>query len=195
MMTQQKTWKMERPKQIRKLKTVEMQRLSVEEFKQTEKLPLVVVLDDVRSLYNVGSVFRTSDAFKVEAVYLCGITAKPPSAEIHKTALGAEESVEWTYCQSTAEAVDELHSKGYKIYSVEQVHGSTSLQQMAVDNSTKYAIILGNEVKGVGQEVVDASDGCIELPQCGTKHSLNVANTAAIVMWHFFNYLYLDNNQ
>ena len=174
---------------------IDLRRISTAQFKQTRKIPLVVVLDNVRSEMNVGSIFRTADAFVVERIVLCGITAAPPMPEIHKTALGAEESVEWTYCQSTAEAVDELHSKGYKIYSVEQVHGSTSLQQMAVDNSTKYAIILGNEVKGVGQEVVDASDGCIELPQCGTKHSLNVANTAAIVMWHFFNYLYLDNNQ
>ena len=191
MMTQQKTWKMERPKQIRKLKTVEMQRLSVEEFKQTEKLPLVVVLDDVRSLYNVGSVFRTSDAFKVEAVYLCGITAKPPSAEIHKTALGAEDSVAWKYFETAEEAVDELHARGHFVYAVEQCEGSTKAPLAIARDGGLYAVVLGNEVKGVKQSVIDKCDNCLEIPQFGTKHSMNVSVTAGIVIWEFARQLLL----
>ena len=191
MMTQQKTWKMERPKQIRKLKTVEMQRLSVEEFKQTEKLPLVVVLDDVRSLYNVGSVFRTSDAFKVEAVYLCGITAKPPSAEIHKTALGAEDSVAWKYFETAEEAVDELHARGHFVYAVEQCEGSTKAPLEIARDGGLYAVVLGNEVKGVKQSVIDKCDNCLEIPQFGTKHSMNVSVTAGIVIWEFARQLLL----
>ena len=178
---------------MKKKSMIDLRRISTAQFKQTRKIPLVVVLDNVRSEMNVGSIFRTADAFVVERIVLCGITAAPPMPEIHKTALGAEESVEWTYCQSTAEAVDELHSKGYKIYSVEQVHGSTSLQQMAVDNSTKYAIILGNEVKGVHQEVVDKCNCCLEIPQFGTKHSLNVSVTAGIVIWEFARRLMIAN--
>ncbi len=176
---------MENKKQIRKLKTVEMRRLSVEEFKETEKLPLVVVLDDVRSLYNVGSVFRTSDAFKVTAVYLCGITAKPPSAEIHKTALGAEDSVEWKYFASAEEAVDELHGKNCFVYAVEQCEGSTKAPLRIDVKSGLYAVVLGNEVKGVKQTVIDKCDNCLEIPQFGTKHSMNVSVTAGIVIWEF----------
>lgn len=172
-------------KQIRKLKTVEMRRLSVEEFKETEKLPLVVVLDDVRSLYNVGSVFRTSDAFKVTAVYLCGITATPPSAEIHKTALGAEDSVEWKYFASAEEAVDELHGKGCLVYAVEQCEGSTKAPLQLNGKNGLYAVVLGNEVKGVKQAVIDKCDNCLEIPQFGTKHSMNVSVTAGIVIWEF----------
>ena len=162
-----------------------MQRLSVEEFKEADKLPLIVVLDDVRSLYNVGSVFRSSDAFRVEAVYLCGITATPPNAEIHKTALGGEDSVEWRYFASALEAVEELKAKGYFVYSIEQVEGSTKLQDLSVERAGRYAVVFGNEVKGVQQSVVDVCDGCLEIPQFGTKHSLNVSVTAGIVVWEF----------
>ena len=162
-----------------------MNRLSVDEFKQAEKLPLIVVLDDVRSMHNVGSVFRTGDAFRIEAVYLCGITSTPPMAEIHKTALGAEDSVSWKYFPTAMEALQELKTNGYEIYSVEQAHGSTMLQDFQPNADQKYAVILGNEVKGVHQEVIDASDGCLEIPQFGTKHSMNVSVTAGIIIWHF----------
>ena len=205
---------------MRKLRTVEMERLSVEEFREAEKLPLIVVLDDVRSLYNVGSVFRSADAFRVEAIYLCGITATPPNAEIHKTALGGEDSVAWRYFERTEEAVEELHRKGVFVYSVEQAEGSTKLQDLdirlltsapremeqncpAADTSpsipplhptpdTRYALVMGNEVKGVKQTVVDMSDGCLEIPQFGTKHSLNVSVTAGIVIWEFARRLLLE---
>ena len=170
---------------MKKLRTIEMQRLSVDEFKQAEKLPLIVVLDDVRSMHNVGSVFRTGDAFRVEAVYLCGITSTPPNAEIHKTALGAENSVEWKHFNSAEEALIALKEAGYEIYSIEQVHGSTKLQNFVPSLGKKYAVVLGNEVKGVHQEVIDASDGCLEIPQFGTKHSMNVSVTAGIIIWHF----------
>ena len=170
---------------MKKLRTIEMNRLSVDEFKQAKKLPLIVVLDDVRSMHNVGSVFRTGDAFRIEAVYLCGITSTPPSAEIHKTALGAEDSVEWKSFNSAVDAVKELKEAGYNIYSVEQAHGSTMLQNFKPAFDKKYAVILGNEVKGVHQEVIDASDGCLEIPQFGTKHSMNVSVTAGIIIWHF----------
>jgi 23S rRNA (guanosine2251-2'-O)-methyltransferase len=176
---------------MRKLRTIEMQRLSVEQFREAEKLPLIVVLDDVRSLYNVGSVFRSCDAFRVEAVWLCGITATPPHPEIHKTALGGEDSVAWRYFPSALEAVEELHRQGTFVYSVEQVEGSTKLHHLQLDPSRRYALVLGNEVKGVHQEVVDASDGCIEIPQLGTKHSLNVSVTAGIVVWEVAKQLIL----
>ena len=164
-----------------------MQRLTVEEFREAKKLPLVVVLDDVRSMHNVGSVFRTSDAFRVEAVYLCGITSTPPSTEIHKTALGAEDSVAWHYYKTAMEAVESLKADGYEILSVEQAHGSTMLQDFSPAPNKKYAVVLGNEVKGVRQEVIDASNGCLEIPQFGTKHSLNVSVAAGIIIWHFAN--------
>ena len=176
----------------KKLRTIEMQRLSVEEFHQAEKLPLVVVLDDVRSTHNVGSVLRTGDAFRVEAVYLCGITSTPPSAEIHKTALGAEDSVSWQYFPTAVEAVSQLHADGYTVYSVEQVEHSTKLQRFCAEAGQRYAIVLGNEVKGVHQEVVDASDGCLEIPQLGTKHSMNVSVTAGIVIYNFAEQLMLS---
>lgn len=160
--------------------------MSVDEFKESEKMPLVVVLDDVRSMYNVGSVFRTSDAFRVAAIHLCGITAQPPHAEIHKTALGAEDSVEWEYFPSAKESVRALQEQGFKVFAVEQAEGSTMLQNLSLGNDKgKYAIVMGNEVKGVNQEVVDMCDGCIEIPQFGTKHSLNVSTTAGIVIWEF----------
>lgn len=202
---------------MRKLRTIEMNRLSVEEFKEADKLPLIVVLDDVRSLHNVGSVFRSADAFRVEAVYLCGITATPPNAEIHKTALGGEDSVDWRYFERTEDAVEELHRQGVFVYSVEQVEGSTKLQELNTQHSnphhsssnnsshntsstpitqhstpnTRYAVIMGNEVKGVKQSVVDMSDGCLEIPQFGTKHSLNVSVTTGIVIWEFARQLLL----
>ena len=170
---------------MRKLKITELNRISVEEFKMVDKMPLVVVLDHVRSLHNVGAVFRTSDAFTVERICLCGITATPPQPEIHKTALGAEETVDWTYYERTQDAVIELKQLGYEVLAIEQVAGSTMLQQLCLDKRKKYAIILGNEVKGVQQEVVDLCDGCIEIPQFGTKHSLNVSVTAGILIWEF----------
>ena len=170
---------------MKKLRTIEMNRLSVDEFKQADKLPLVVVLDDVRSMHNVGSVFRTGDAFRIEAVYLCGITSTPPMAEIHKTALGAEDSVTWKYFETAIQAVEDLKADGYEVYSVEQAHGSTMLQNFTPINNKKYAVVLGNEVKGVHQEVIDASDGCLEIPQFGTKHSMNVSVTGGIIIWHF----------
>jgi tRNA G18 (ribose-2'-O)-methylase SpoU len=174
---------------MRKLKITELNRLSVEEFKQADKLPLVVVLDEVRSLHNIGSVFRTSDAFLVNCIYLCGITATPPHPEMHKTALGAEDTVNWIYKKHTLEAVEELHNEGYTILAIEQVEGSTMLGDLVLDKDKKYAIVMGNEVKGVQQEVVNACDGCIEIPQYGTKHSLNVSVTTGIVLWEFVNQL------
>jgi tRNA G18 (ribose-2'-O)-methylase SpoU len=176
---------------MRKLRTIEMNRLTVDEFREAEKLPLVVVLDDVRSMYNIGAVFRSADAFRVAAVYLCGITATPPHPEIHKTALGGEDSVTWRYFPTALEAVEELRREGCFVYAVEQCEGSTKLQELNGSVSAKakrdatYAIVLGNEVKGVHQEVVDCCDGCLEIPQFGTKHSLNVAVTAGIVIWEF----------
>ncbi len=219
---------------MRKLKITEMGRMNVEEFRASEKMPLIVVLDDVRSMYNVGSVFRTADAFRVEAIYLCGITAQPPHPEIHKTALGAEDTVAWQHFPTALDAVNTLKQQGYTVFSIEQCEGSTLLNELGVRNeelgvhnnpkpstlnpqpstlnpkpstlnpklsalnskpsalnsqlstlNSKFALILGNEVKGVHQEVVDASDGCIEIPQFGTKHSLNVSTTAGIVIWEF----------
>lgn len=161
-----------------------MQRLSVDEFHDAEKLPLIVVLDDVRSMHNVGSVFRTCDAFRTAGVFLCGITACPPMNEIHKTALGAEESVTWKYFKNAVEAVDALHNLGYKVYAVEQCEGSTKLPAPIDYSDYKgVAVILGNEVHGVHQEVIDACDGCLEIPQYGTKHSMNVSVTAGIIIW------------
>ena len=184
---------------MRKLKAIEMNRLSVEEFKEAKKLPLIVVLDDIRSLYNVGSVFRCGDAFRIEAVYLCGITACPPNAEIHKTALGGEDSVDWKYFERTEDAIEELHQNGVFVYSIEQVEGSTKLQNLslkpATDKYKSYAIVMGNEVKGVKQTVVDMSDGCLEIPQFGTKHSLNVSTTAGIVIWEFAKQLIIDSQR
>lgn len=185
---------------MRKLKITEMGRMSVEQFHEAEKMPLVVVLDGVRSLYNVGSVFRTGDAFRIAGVVLCGITATPPNAEIHKTALGAEDSVAWRHFNDTMEAVAWLRSEGYTLLAVEQCEGSTMLQDFRPEiykgeankpeanepeAYKKYAVVLGNEVKGVQQQVVDACDGCLEIPQFGTKHSMNVSVTAGIVIWHF----------
>ncbi|MDE6239978.1 MAG: RNA methyltransferase [Muribaculaceae bacterium] len=172
-----------------KKKTIwDMNRPSVEDFRQREKMPLTVVVDNVRSLNNIGSIFRTSDGFAVERIMLCGISATPPSPEIHKTALGAEESVEWSYYPTTAEAINELKSHNVAICCLEQVIDSVALQDFQPDFSLgkRYAFVVGNEVDGVDPAVVDSCDVCIEIPQLGTKHSLNVAVSAGIAMWHFF---------
>ena len=166
---------------------LELHRLGVEDYKKVEKLPVTVVLDNVRSEMNVGSVFRTADAFLIERIILCGITPQPPKSEIHKTALGAEESVYWEYHPVTMDAISKLKNEGYMICSIEQVHDSVSLECFSYDSGQKIAIVMGNEVKGVSQEVVDASDLCVEIPQHGTKHSLNLSCCAAIVMWHCFS--------
>ena len=172
---------------MRKLKNSELGRLNVEEFKQTSKIPLVVVLDNIRSLNNIGSVFRTSDAFLIEKIYLCGITAKPPHKDIHKTALGATDSVEWEYVEDTLELVEKLKEEKIKVLAIEQAEKSTMLQDFSIIQNQKYAVIFGNEVKGVQQKVVSESDYCIEIPQFGTKHSLNVSVCAGIVMWEIAN--------
>ncbi len=169
----------------RKKLVTEMGRIGREAFIESEKLPLVVVLDNVRSLHNVGSVFRTSDAFRVERIILCGITATPPHAEIHKTALGAEDVVSWQYFESALDAVGQLKAQGYKVYSIELCEGSIPLHSFDAVRGEKYAVVLGNEVKGVQQAVVDSSCGAIEIPQFGTKHSLNVSVTAGMVIWEF----------
>ena len=168
-----------------KLKVTEMGRMSVEAFRNSEKIPVAIVLDNVRSMYNVGSVFRTADAFRLNQICLCGITSTPPHPEIHKTALGAEDTVEWTYFKDTADAVIELRNQGYLIIAIEQVKNSITLEDFNIDMNNRYALVLGNEVKGVQQQVVDLCDDCIEIPQYGTKHSLNVSVTAGIVMHHF----------
>ncbi len=173
----------------RKLKITELNRISAEEFKKANKLPLVVILDNVRSLHNIGSVFRTSDAFRVKCIYLCGITATPPHPEMHKTALGAEFTVDWKYVNNAVEAVDNLRQEGYIVFSVEQAENSIMLENIQLEQGKRYAVVLGNEVKGVQQEVIDHSDGCIEIPQYGTKHSLNVSVTAGIVIWDLFKQL------
>ena len=172
---------------------VELHRIGVEEYKQVDKLPVTVVLDNVRSEMNVGSVFRTADAFRLEGIYLCGICCCPPNAEIHKTALGAELTVSHRYVNDTLDAVCELHERGYKVYAVEQAHGSVTLENIKCQISNikcpKIAVIFGHEVFGVQQAVVDACDGCIEIPQYGTKHSLNVSVTAGIVLYELSNAL------
>lgn len=170
----------------RKLLTEEIHRLSSEEFKQADKLPFIVVLDNVRSLHNVGSVFRTADAYRVQHVVLCGITATPPHAEIHKSALGAEFSVDWSYAESSVEACRQLKEQGYELLSIELAEGSISLPDLHLDKTKKYAVVLGNEVAGVDQQIIDMSSACVELPQFGTKHSLNVSVTAGIVIWEFW---------
>lgn len=170
---------------MRVKKITELNRLSVEEFKSEPKIPLIIVLDNVRSLNNIGSVFRTSDAFLVEAVYLCGITATPPNVEIHKTALGAENSVAWAYYSDTDQAVEELKKNGYTLCAVEQAQNNIMLDELQLDSKKKYAVVLGNEVKGVQQDVVSRCDCCVEIPQYGTKHSLNVSVAAGMVIWEF----------
>lgn len=174
---------------MRVKKITELNRLTLEEFKTTEKHSFIVVLDNIRSLNNIGSVFRTCDAFLIQSVYLCGITATPPNAEIHKTALGAENSVDWQYFEDTKSAIADLKQNGYIIYAVEQAENSIMLDKLELNNTKKYAIVLGNEVKGVSQEVVDMCNYCIEIPQYGTKHSLNVSIAAGIAIWEFSKHL------
>lgn len=168
---------------MRKLKNDELDRLTLEEFKTTEKLPLVLILDNVRSMNNVGSAFRTSDAFAIEKIYLCGITAQPPHREINKTALGATESVDWEHAENTATLCKNLQQQGYKVLAVEQADNSTSLENFKIEEGQKYALVFGNEVFGVEDDVIDAADGCLEIPQFGTKHSLNISVSIGVVLW------------
>jgi tRNA G18 (ribose-2'-O)-methylase SpoU len=174
---------------MRKLAIEELNRISIEEFKTIGKIPVSVILDNVRSLNNIGSIFRTCDAFRVEKLYLCGITACPPHKDIHKTALGATDSVDWEYYEQTLKVIEKLKSEGYSIYCAEQAEGSTNLQNMRLQNNKKYAIVFGHEVHGVEQSVIDQSDVCIEIPQGGTKHSLNVSVSAGILLWEAFRQL------
>jgi len=174
---------------MKKLKNAELNRLNIEAFKKAQKTPLIIVLDNIRSLNNIGSVFRTADAFLIKKIYLCGITAQPPHKDIHKTALGATDSVEWVYKKSTQKAIDELKKDQTVIVSIEQVEGAIPLQDFKPEKSKTYALVFGNEVKGVQQEVVDQSDFCVEIPQYGTKHSLNISVSAGICIWEFFRKL------
>lgn len=174
---------------MRKLKNIELNRKTQIEFKGAKKSPFVVVLDNVRSLNNIGSVFRTSDAFLVEAIYLCGITATPPHKDIQKTALGATESVDWKYFKTTETAINILKKKGYSIISIEQAEKAIPLINYTTEQHQKYALVFGHEVKGVSQKIVDLSDACIEIPQFGTKHSFNIAVSVGIVLWEFYNKL------
>ncbi|MFI0428536.1 RNA methyltransferase [Mariniflexile sp. HMF6888] len=174
---------------MRKLKNSELDRLSVNDFKQVEKTPLIIILDNIRSLNNIGSVFRTSDAFLIEKIYLCGITATPPHKDIHKTALGSTETVAWEYVENTKALVDKLKAEGIKICSIEQAENATMLNDFTPNPHTTYALVFGNEVKGVAQEVVSASDLVIEIPQYGTKHSLNISVSCGVVIWDLFSKL------
>jgi len=174
---------------MRKLLNSELNRLNPEEFKKAEKIPVIIVLDNIRSQHNVGSVFRTSDAFPVEAIWLCGITATPPNPEIHKSALGAEFTVNWKYIPNSVDAIYELKKSGYIIVSVEQAENAIDIINFQVDKKNKYAIVFGNEVKGIDQKIVDMSDYCLEISQFGTKHSLNISVAAGIVIWEFFKQL------
>ena len=176
-------------KNMRKLSMDELNRISKDDFEQADKLPIIIVLDNVRSLSNVGAFFRTADAFRIKELFLCGITACPPHREIHKTALGADETVKWRYFDTTEAACQALKAEGYKIFAVEQVVGSVPLQDFGFESHTAY--ILGNEVEGVSEDALPYCDGAIELPQAGTKHSINVSVCAGIVMWKLFEQLYL----
>jgi 23S rRNA (guanosine2251-2'-O)-methyltransferase len=176
---------------MKKLSMDELNRLSVEEFKNIKKTSIIVVLDNVRSLHNVGSFFRTGDAFQIEKIYLCGITGTPPNREIHKTALGATESIEWEYAKSALDFLPQLKASGYSILSIEQTDKSILLQEFEIDKAGKYVLIFGNEVYGVSEEVIQACDEAIEIPQFGTKHSFNVSVTGGIVLWEFFRRIHL----
>jgi 23S rRNA (guanosine2251-2'-O)-methyltransferase len=177
---------------MRKLLNKELGRKSIEQFRRSEKSPFVIVLDNIRSHYNVGSVFRTADAFLTDRIYLCGITARPPHRELRKTALGATESVEWIYYESTMDAIRYLKSEDYYIIGIEQTEGSVPLQDLPVKKGEKYALVFGHEVKGVQQEVIDQCDMCVEIPQFGTKHSFNIAVSAGIVLWEMSKRLTLN---
>lgn len=172
---------------MRKLQNDELERLSIEDFKTTHKTPLIVILDNIRSMHNVGSAFRTSDAFLVEKIYLCGITAQPPHREIQKTALGATESMTWEHADNTLELVTQLQSQGWKIAAVEQADQSVSLHEFSFNANEKYALVFGNEVFGVAEEVVQKADVCLEIPQFGTKHSLNISVSMGVVIWDYFS--------
>ena len=175
---------------MRKLANEELNRISKDEFKESEKTPIIVILDDIRSLHNIGSVFRTSDAFLLEKIYLCGITATPPNKEIHKTALGATDTVAWEYAKDVLEVIQKLKEENLKIYSVEQTENSIMLNDFQVETNERYALIFGNEVKGVSQEAINLSDGVIEIPQLGSKHSLNISVSAGIVIWDLFQKIF-----
>ena len=179
---------------MRKLKNSELDRLSVEDFKTSKKTPIIVVLDNIRSLNNIGSIFRTCDAFLIEKIYLCGITAKPPHKDIHKTALGSTESVTWEYVEDTLGLIQKLKSNNIKIISIEQVENATMLNDFIPKQQTTYAVVFGNEVKGVSQEVVSASDTVVEIPQFGTKHSLNISVSAGVVIWDVFSKMKKKNS-
>lgn len=174
---------------MRKRENEELQRKSVTDFKLAEKTPIIIVLDDIRSLHNVGSVFRTADAFLIEKIYLCGITATPPNKEIHKTALGATDTVDWEYCSSATLAIEKIKAEGSLVYAVEQVQQAVMLQDFAVQEDSKYALVFGNEVYGVSEAAIQLCDGSIEIPQLGTKHSLNISVSAGIVIWELFRKL------
>lgn len=178
---------------MKKRATEELERLSLSQYKGITKLPIVVVLDNVRSQHNIGSVFRTSDAFMIESIHLCGITATPPNREIHKTALGATESVDWKYFESTLESINYLKAQGFKIIAVEQAEGSINVQDFQAEISQKLAVIFGNEVNGIGDEVMAVAEMCLEIPQYGTKHSLNVSVSAGIVLWEIVKTLKNSN--
>ena len=170
---------------MRKLSMEELNRKSVDEFKLSEKIPIVIVLENIRSAYNVGSVFRTSDAFLLESIYICGYTAHPPHKEIKKTALGAEDTVAWKYFKKTSEAIEELRKENYRVFSIEQAVNSHPLQETTIEKDEKIAVIFGNEVTGVEQSTIELTDGCIEIPQLGMKHSLNIATAVGVVLWEF----------
>ena len=175
---------------MRKLNMSELNRKTVEEFRKSDKSPFIIVLDNVRSLNNIGSVFRTADCLKAEAVFLCGITAKPPHRDIQKTALGATESVSWSYFGKTTEALTKLKNSGYEIISIEQAEGATALQDFLPEKGKHYALVFGHEVKGVQQDIINLSDHCLEIPQFGTKHSFNISVSAGIVLWDLFVKIY-----
>lgn len=172
---------------MRKLENSELDRKNTEEFKQADKTPLIIVLDDIRSLHNIGSVFRTADAFLLEKIYLCGITATPPNKEIHKTALGATDTVDWEHCKDVTEVITTLKNDGVTVYAIEQVQGAVFLQDFKPEQGVRYALVFGNEVKGVSQEAVNICNGVIEIPQLGTKHSLNISVSAGVVVWDIFS--------
>lgn len=171
---------------MRKLENRELDRKSIEDFKQSEKTPIIIILDDIRSLHNIGSVFRTADAFLIEKIYLCGITATPPNKEIHKTALGATETVAWEHNNNVLEVIQNLKDDNVTVFAIEQVENAIFLQDFKIEKNKKYALVFGNEVFGVSQKAIELCDGCIEIPQLGTKHSLNIAVSAGIVVWDLF---------
>ena len=172
--------------QMRKLENSELDRKSIDDFKEAKKTPIIIVLDDIRSLHNIGSVFRTADSFLIEKIYLCGITATPPNKEIHKTALGATETVSWEYAENVLDVIDKLKQNNISVFAIEQVENATFLNDFKVAKDKKYALVYGNEVFGVNQEAIKICDGCIEIPQLGTKHSLNISVSVGIVVWDLF---------